>query len=109
MINKATQLSNIEWIYSNNGSFVIPVVKEYDILKGKNVFDIGLGEFDKVLSKIDTSILSDIKLPYEQREKFLIELIKFLLSLYSSDGLDNEYVCLENDDDKYSNNEAVIA
>ena len=41
--------------------------------------------------------------------KFLIESIKFLLSLYSSDGLDNEYVCLENDDDKYSNNEAVIA
>lgn len=73
MINNKTHLSNIDWIFKNDGSFAIPVITEFDFIKGKRSFDIGLGMFDK---KIPTQVLEKLSSEnFLDRERKIVELI----------------------------------
>lgn len=73
MINNKTHLSNIDWIFKNDGSFVIPVITEFDIIKRQRTIDIGLGMFDK---KIPTQVLENLSSEnFLQRERTIIELV----------------------------------
>jgi len=73
MISNKTHLSNIDWIFTNDGSILIPVITEYDILKGKRTCDIGLGSFDKKIPAKDLERLTSEN--FLNKERLIIEVI----------------------------------